>query len=27
VVFGDVWIEGWMVLEYGNYRTEEIESD
>jgi hypothetical protein len=27
VIFGDVWIEGWMVLEYGNYRTEAIESE
>lgn len=24
VVFGDVWIEDWMVLWYGNYRSEAI---
>lgn len=24
VVFGDVWIEGWMVLGVGNYRTTPI---
>lgn len=25
IVFGDVWIDGWMVLAYGNLRTEPIE--
>ncbi len=24
VVFGDVWLEGWQVLWYGNYRTTKI---
>lgn len=24
VVFGDCWLEDWMVLDYGNYRTQEI---
>jgi len=24
VVFGDVWLEGWMVLGVGNYRTTPI---
>lgn len=26
VVFGDVWLEGWFVLWYGNYRTTKITS-
>jgi len=26
VVFGDVWLEGWFVLWYGNYRTTKIKS-
>lgn len=26
VVFGDVWLEGWFVLWYGNYRTTKIRS-
>lgn len=26
VVFGEVWIEGWMVLSYGNLRTKSIKS-
>mgnify|MGYP000405575782 CR=1 FL=1 len=26
VVFGDVWIEGWTVLSYGDLRTTEIEA-
>lgn len=26
VVFGDVWLEGWQVLWYGNYRTTKIKS-
>lgn len=26
VFFGDCWSEGWMVLWYGNYRTEKIQS-
>lgn len=25
VVFGDVWINGWMVLAYGDLRTQDIE--
>ncbi len=24
VYFGDCWSEGWMVLWYGNYRTEKV---
>lgn len=24
VYFGDCWSEGWMVITYGNYRTEPI---
>lgn len=24
VVFGDVWLKGWMVLSYGNYRTSPV---
>lgn len=27
VLFGDCWLEGWMVLSYGNLRIEEIEDD
>ena len=27
VVFGDCWIDGWMVLSYGNLRTEEVKQD
>lgn len=27
VVFGDVWIEDWLVLWYGNYRTSPIKAD
>ncbi len=26
VVFGDVWLEGWQVLWYGNYRTTKIKA-
>lgn len=26
VVFGDVWLEGWQVLWFGNYRTTKIKS-
>ena len=26
VVFGDVWIESWHVLWYGNLRTSEVKS-
>jgi len=26
VVFGQVWLEGWMVLSVGNYSVEAIES-
>lgn len=26
VVFGDVWLEGWFVLWYGNFRTTKIKS-
>lgn len=26
VVFGDVWIEGWTVLTYGNFSTDPIRS-
>lgn len=26
VVFGDVWLEGWQVLWYGNFRTTKIKS-
>jgi hypothetical protein len=26
IVFGDVWLEGWQVLWYGNYRTTKIKS-
>lgn len=26
VVFGDVWLDGWQVLWYGNYRTSKIKS-
>ena len=25
VVFGDVWVKGWTVLAYGNFRTTAIE--
>ena len=27
VVFGDVWITGWMVLTYGNLSTSKITQD
>ena len=27
VVFGEVWIRGWMVLSFGNLRTTEITMD
>lgn len=27
VVFGDVWIEDWMVLWYGNLRTSPVKAD
>jgi hypothetical protein len=27
VVFGDVWLEGWQVLWYGNYRTTKITAE
>jgi hypothetical protein len=27
VIFGDVWIEDWQVLWYGNLRTSDIESE
>lgn len=27
VLFGDCWLEGWMVLSYGNLRIEEITDD
>lgn len=27
VVFGDVWITGWMVINYGNLRSEGIEGE
>ena len=27
VIFGDVVIEGWMVLWYGNFRTSAIEAE
>lgn len=27
VVFGDAWIDGWMVLSYGNLRTEDVKAD
>ena len=26
VVFGDVWLDGWQVLWYGNFRTTKITS-
>lgn len=26
VVFGDVWLEGWQVVWYGNYRSKKIKS-
>lgn len=26
VIFGDCWTQGWMVLSYGNLRTEEIKA-
>lgn len=26
VVFGDVWLEGWQVLWYGNYKSTKITS-
>lgn len=26
VVFGDVWLDDWFVLWYGNYRTTKIKS-
>lgn len=26
VVFGDVWLDGWQVLWFGNFRTTKIES-
>lgn len=26
VVFGDVWLDGWMVLWYGDFRTSKIKS-
>lgn len=26
VFFGDCWTDGWMVLWYGNYRTQKIQS-
>jgi hypothetical protein len=26
IVFGDVWLEGWFVLWYGNFRTTKIKS-
>ena len=26
VVFGDVWLDGWFVLWFGNYRTTKIKS-
>ncbi len=26
VVFGDVWLDGWQVLWFGNYRTTKIQS-
>lgn len=27
IVFGDVWIDGWQVLAFGNLRTEPIRGD
>lgn len=27
VVFGEVWVTGWMVLTYGNLRTKAVESE
>lgn len=27
VIFGDVWVQGWTVLSYGNLRTEEVSAD
>lgn len=27
VIFGDVWVEDWMVLAYGNLRTTTIQRD
>ncbi len=26
VVFGDVWLDGWQVLWFGNYRTTKIKA-
>lgn len=26
VIFGDVWVEGWMVLSYGNLRTKAVKA-
>lgn len=26
IVFGDVWLEGWQILWYGNFRTTKIKS-
>ena len=26
VIFGDCWTSGWMVLSYGNLRTEEVKA-
>lgn len=26
IVFGDVWLDGWQVLWYGNFRTTKIKS-
>jgi hypothetical protein len=27
VIFGDVWIEDWIVLSYGNFRTTKIQTE
>ena len=27
VVFGDVWVTGWVVLSVGNFRVEDIKKD
>lgn len=27
VIFGDVWVEDWMVITVGNYRVTPIETD
>lgn len=27
VIFGECWTEDWMVLGYGNYRTQEVRKD